>query len=516
MDMPKSTLPSKSSIVEEIDDLEALELEKPLKNPKKRPIKSNWPLIISFLLMAGGVGWGWNWWTSGRTAQNPSQAAAQQPQAVPVKLTTLQRETLQESTEVLGSLEARRSVNLKPEVDGRVKEILVEDGDRVEAGQTIVSLDSADLQAELFQAKASLENAKARLSLLEAGSRNEDIAEARANLAQVQARLEDAKRGARPEEIAQAQAQLDATQAEADLAQDRVKRYRQLEQEGAVSIDEYQGYVQQARSATASVREADRRLAQLKKGRQSDINEQEAQVEQAKQNLTRVINGPRPEEISQAKAEVAAAQANVQRAEVELQKTNIKAPIAGVIGDIPIKIGSYVSQGDELTTITENNVLEVNLQIPLQDAQRLRLGLPVEILNSQGGVLTTGKISFIAPNVSSNSQLILAKAAIPNVLGELLNLQFIRARIIWDQRPGILVPSSAISRIGGETFVFVAENPSSSAPESPQLIAKQKSVKLGQLQGNSYQILEGLQPGEKIVTAGILNLQDGVPIKSQP
>ncbi|ACK69615.1 efflux transporter, RND family, MFP subunit [Gloeothece citriformis PCC 7424] len=466
-----------------------------------------------------GGGWGWNWWTSSRGGQSPPGALAGQPQAVPVKLTTLQTETIQKSIEVLGSLEARRAVTLKPEVDGRVNEVLVSDGDRVQAGQAIVSLDSQDLEADLYIAQARLDNAKSRLGLLEAGSRIEDIAEARANLAQAQARLADAKRGARPEEIAQAEAQLDSAQAEADLAQDRAKRYDKLQQEGAVSFDEYQGYLQEARSATAAVTEAERRLAQLKKGRQSDIEAQSAQVEQARQNLIRFQNGPRVEEIAQARAEVAEAQAQVQMAQVELDKTRIKAPFDGVIGDIPVKIGDYVGEGDELTTITENNVLEVNLQVPIQYKQNLRLGLPVEIFNTQNQVITRGKISFIAPNVSSNSQLILVKATIPNVLGELLNLQFIQGRIIFDEKPGILVPTAAISRIGGETFVFVATQ----APDSgnnkenaPTLIVKQRSVELGELQGNSYQVLEGLEPGERIVTAGILNLQDGAPIIPQP
>lgn len=516
MDTPKSTNRSESSIVKDIDDIEVTYQEKSLKTTKKRPVKLNWSLVLGFLLLAGGAGWGWNWWTSSRMGEKPSEALAGQPQAMPVKLATLQTQTLQKSTEVLGSLESRRSVNLKPEVDGRVSQILVREGDRVEVGQVIVRLYSDDLQAEVNQAKARLENAKARLGLLEAGSRIEDIAEARANLEQIQARLANARGGARPEEIAQAEAQLDSARAEAQLAQDRARRYNQLQQDGAVSVDEYQGYLQQARSSTAAVREAERRLAEVQKGRQSDINEQEAQVEQARQNLRRIENGPRSEEIAQARAEVAEAAAQVQIAEVELQKTSVTAPVAGVIGDIPIKIGDYLVEGDELTTITENNLLEVNLQIPLQNAQSLRLGLPVEILNSQGQVITTGKISFIASNVSSNSQLILAKATIPNVLGELLNLQFIQARIIWDQRPGILVPSSSISRIGGTTFVFVAQAPESPTAQSPKLIAKQRPVKLGQLQGNSYQIIEGLQPGEKIVTAGILNLADGTPIMPQP
>jgi multidrug efflux pump subunit AcrA (membrane-fusion protein) len=79
-----------------------------------------------------------------------------------------------------------------------------------------------------------------------------------------------------------------------------------------------------------------------------------------------------------------------------------------------------------------------------------------------------------------------------------------------------LVPSAAISRVGGQTFVFVAQSLGSSKSGSSQLIAKQKLVKLGSIQGNSYQVLDGLKAGDKIVTAGILSLRDETPIQPLP
>ncbi len=473
--------------------------------------KRRWPLILGSLLLAGGAAFGGTWWLSRSNDNSPTTGAlANQPQAVTVKLETLKTDLVKNTTEVVGTLEARRSVALKPEVAGRVVGILVNEGDRVSPGQAIAQLDSRDLDAQLLEARANLARTQAELAELEAGSRSEDIEEARAKLQAAQARLANTRGGARPEEIAQAESQLQSARAEAELAVQRANRYRQLRQAGAISADQYQEYQIQATTAAASVEQAQRRLAELSKGRSSDINELQAAVEQEKQNLRRLENGPRREVIAQARAAVAEAIAQVRNVDVQQQKTLLKAPIAGVVGDIPIKLGDYVSEGDNLTTITQNNSLELNLSVPIEKANQLRLGLPVEILDTQGKAIVTGNISFIAPNVTPDSQLILAKAAFANFQGQLLDRQFIQARIVWDTSPGVLVPTAAISRLGAQTFVFVAE--SDSTQKGTQLIAKQRQVTLGNLQGNQYQVLSGLQPGDKIVTAGILNLSDGVPI----
>jgi RND family efflux transporter MFP subunit len=471
---------------------------------------------IALLLIGIGAGWGANWWLSSRTEQNApaAEAMAGQPQAAPVKLATVQRAPVEDSLEVVASLEANRTVTLRPEIAGRVTEILVNEGDRVRPRQAIIRLDSDDEEAELSQARGALANARAQLAELEAGSRPEEIAEARAGLEQAQARLVNAQRGSLLEEIAQAEAQVRAAEAEAELAQQRVTRYRQLRQEGAISEDQYQEYITDERSTSAALVEARRRLAQLRQSRQANIEELTAAVEQQRQILTRLENGARSEEITQARAQVAEANARVRAAEVNLDKTTVRSPLTGIVGDIPIKIGSYVSEGDDLTAITENDVLEVNLSIPIERRADLRLGLPVEILNVEGKAIARGKISFVSPNVAPDSQLILAKARLDNFSGELLNQQLIRAKVIWDESPGVLVPATAISRIGGQAFVFVAEEAESEQSNAPQLVARQRAVTLGNMQGNNYQVLEGLEAGERLITAGLLNLADGTPISS--
>jgi multidrug efflux pump subunit AcrA (membrane-fusion protein) len=512
--------------------------EKPQSTAKPRPPKGWLPWLGAGLLVLGG-----SWLFILRSSNPGANAPVGGPPPAPVKIATLETTTLEDSTNILGTLDARRTVVLKPEVDGRITRLSVQDGDRVQQGQVIATLDNADLRAERSQAQARLASAKAHLSELTAGSRREDIAEAQAKFNEAQSRLRNAQIGGQPQEIAQAQAQVIAAQAEARLANQRAQRYAQIREEGAISADQYQEYLTNKQRADAALNQAQRRLSQLSASRQSDIGELTAALEQARQNLKRLQNGARPEEIAQARADAAAAAATVNMVETRLDKTQIRAPISGVVGNIPLKLGDYLEKGDKLTTITENNALELNLSIPLEKAPQLRLGLPVEILDAQNKAIATGKISFISPNVTSDSQLLLAKASFSNAQIPLLNQQYIQARVIWDRRPGLLVPSTALNRVGGANFVFVAVPPpksdkspenaqpasqqapqqaappaakSSGQPAPPPLVAQQRSVVLGEMQGNQYQVISGLKPGEKIVTAGILQLREGAPIQVLP
>ncbi|MCC5652424.1 efflux RND transporter periplasmic adaptor subunit [Nostoc sp. XA013] len=489
-----------------------------LERSPKPPQKRRWPMILGIVLLVAGIGFGWRWWQTSN-ANNPGAGgpAAGQPMAIPVKLATVQTETVQESSEFIGSLEAPRSVIIKPQVDGRITNIFIQEGNRVQQGQAIISLESDSVQAQLLQAKAGLAQAQARLAELEAGARQEEIGQARAQLTQAQARLRDAQSGSQPQEIAQAEAQIQSAKSDVELAQSRAKRYAQLRKEGAVSQDTLEGYVKEQQSAEAALVVAQKRLDQLRQSRNSSVNELTGALEQQKQNLRQLENGSRPEEIAQARSQVSQAAAEVQAAQVQLQYTKVLAPFTGIVGDIPAKVGDFVERADQLTTLTRNDSLELNISVPIEEAKKLRLGLPVQMLNAQGLPTARGKLSFISPNASSDSQTVLVKANFGNSRSQLVNRQTVQTKVIWNERPGILIPVTAVSRLGGETFVFVAQAPAEKPkPGAPSLVAQQKPVKLGVIEGNNYQVIQGLKAGEKIVVSGILNLTNGAPITLAP
>lgn len=498
--------------------LKELPEESRLEQQPSRPSQQRpWPLLVGIVFFIGTIGLGWHWWqTSRASTSSPITGGAGKPLAVAVKLATVETQTIRESSVSIGTLEAPRFVTIGSQIEGRINRIFIKEGDRVRQGQPIISLQSDDLQAILQQKKAALEQAQANLALLQAGTRPEQIAQARATLVQAQARLRDAQKGAQPQEIAQAVAQIESAKSELDLAKSRTKRYGQLRKEGAVSQDQFEGYLKQQRSNAAALAVAQKRLEQLRQTRSSDMSALSAAVEQQRQNLRQQENGPRPAEIAQARSQVNQAAAQVRSAQAQLRYTKVLAPFTGVVGNIPVKVGEYAGKGDRLTTLTKNDFFDLNLAIPLDRAQRLRLGLPVQLLDARGGSIAQGAVSFIAPNATPESQTVLAKATFANARGQMINHQSLPAKVIWDERPGILIPVTAVSRLAGKTFVFVAEEARSSESAMPTLTARQKPVVLGAIEGNNYQVIKGLQPGEKIIISGILNLTNGVPIVAAP
>ncbi|MGH9615874.1 MAG: efflux RND transporter periplasmic adaptor subunit [Acidobacteriaceae bacterium] len=197
-------------------------------------------------------------------------------------------------------------------------------------------------------------------------------------------------------------------------------------------------------------------------------------------------------------------------AQQQLAYFHIVAPFAGVVGDVPVHVGDYVSPTTVLTTVDENTQLEAYIYIPAGRAAQLRVGLPVEILGPDGKTLDHTKIYFVSPQVDNSLQAILAKAKVHTPPGVLRNAELVRAVVTWSTAPAPTVPVLAVTQIGGQQFVYVAEN------QNGHYIAVQKSVQLGNTIGNSYQVISGLQPGDKVIVSGLQLLVSGAPVQPIP
>src|SRR4029077_3691539 len=126
--------------------------------------------------------------------------------------------------------------------------------------------------------------------------------------------------------------------------------------------------------------------------------------------------------------------------------------------DVPVHVGDRVTTSTLLTTVDKPGNLEAYVQIPVERAGDLKLGKEVQILDAQGNKIAQGKITFISPQVDSQTQTILAKATVPNDNGLLRTAQVVHARVQWGAHPGIEIPVLVTSRIGGQFFVYVAED----------------------------------------------------------
>jgi RND family efflux transporter MFP subunit len=191
----------------------------------------------------------------------------------------------------------------------------------------------------------------------------------------------------------------------------------------------------------------------------------------------------------------------------QLAYYDIRAPFNGVVGDIPVHLGDYVSSTTVLTTVDENADLEAYIYIPTERASMVRKGLPVELLDTDGKVLAKSTISFLSPQVDNGLQSILAKAEIPRTATLLRNQQLVKARVTWSTSSSPVVPVLAVSLIGGQTFVYVA------APQGGGYSAHQIPITVGETVGNTYPVLSGLKVGDKVITSGLQFLQEGAPVK---
>jgi RND family efflux transporter MFP subunit len=208
-------------------------------------------------------------------------------------------------------------------------------------------------------------------------------------------------------------------------------------------------------------------------------------------------------------ADVNAMDAQVTSSQVQLKYYSVFAPTDGIVGDVPVHVGDRVTNTTPLTTIDERAGLEVYISIPSEHAREIKMGAPVEVLDQAGNVLLRTNVDFISPQVESGTQSILAKAPADKAADVLRAMQLVRARIVWSTHPGLTIPVIAVSRISGQFFAFVAED------DSGKMVARQRPLQLGEITGNNYTVVSGLNPGEKIVVAGGQNLVDGMAIQIQ-
>jgi RND family efflux transporter MFP subunit len=199
----------------------------------------------------------------------------------------------------------------------------------------------------------------------------------------------------------------------------------------------------------------------------------------------------------------------VEQQKVELRYYKVSSPMDGIVGDIPVRVGDRVIVSTLLTTVDEPGALEAYLYIPAARGKDLRLGLPVKLLDEAGNLRTASQITFISPQVDPDTQTVLAKAAVPNPKANLRIAQQVRAQVVWGNATGPVVPVLGVTRINGQFFVFVAEK------EAKGTIARQRGVKVGEIIGNDYAVLDGLKPGEHLIVSGTQFLQDGAPVTEQ-
>ncbi len=278
-----------------------------------------------------------------------------------------------------GTVEAR-AVTVASRTGGRIKQVLVREGDTVKPNQPLILLEAGDLEAQRAIAIAQLEQARAALDKLEKGARPEEVAQAKARQAAAQAALAETQHGSRVEEIARAEAQLAQTQAVVDKAQLDVDRARRLLAAEAIPKSEADSAETALRTAIAQ-RDAQKKvLEQVRAGARVEEKQQaaaRAQEAQAAANL--VIAGPRVEDLRAAAAQVAAAQGRVDQLGIMIDELTIRAPSDARVESLDLRPGDLLGPNAPAATLLEADQLYVRLYVPETQIGHIKVGQEVPI-----------------------------------------------------------------------------------------------------------------------------------------
>jgi RND family efflux transporter MFP subunit len=203
---------------------------------------------------------------------------------------------------------------------------------------------------------------------------------------------------------------------------------------------------------------------------------------------------------------VEALEAAIREQRVQLRYYTVNAPEAGVVGDIPVRVGDHVTNQTMLTTLDHGGDLEAYVYVPSEKSSNIRLGMPVDILDDSGQPVVRTRISFISPRIDPDSQTLLIKAAVSNPARQFRNAQQVHSRVVWSEEKKPVIPVTAVSRQSGKIFAFIAE------ADGKQIVARQRLITVGDLIGNDYVVLDGIRPGDKIIVSGVQILADGMPV----
>ena len=208
------------------------------------------------------------------------------------------------------------------------------------------------------------------------------------------------------------------------------------------------------------------------------------------------------DEYDRKRFEVAAAKAELELAELNLRESVIRTPIAGVISARLIKTGNAVQIGQDVFRVTDLGALEARLHVPERDMRKLAVGQPASVhVDTWPEQRFAAEVLRINPVVDADTGTVSVILRMDNAEGKLRPGMFGRFRIEYDQNPdALLSPKAAVLIEDAAASVFVVSDGQS----------RRRQVRLGYDDDRYYEVLEGLQPGDKVVVTGQASLKDGV------
>jgi putative peptide zinc metalloprotease protein len=294
---------------------------------------------------------------------------------------------------VSGSFHVRPAARaeLRAPVAGFIQRVWADEGDRVSAGTEVVHLEIPDLASRLAQKQAEVQEAQAKLRLLKAGTRYEELSEQRARVERARTWRELARqdltrvRKAHDEEMVRLEQQTHLYGVELEHARFTLAQARKLLARRAVSSEEFSEAEKQCQvlQAQRQQAEADRRACAAKGTleAETELARREKELADAQGTLTLMEAGTRPEEVEAEQAHLARLEEEARYLDGLRQKVSLCSPVGGVIVTPRLreKVGQYVKEGDLIGVVEEPEVLEAEITLAEQDVARVQVGQAVEL-----------------------------------------------------------------------------------------------------------------------------------------
>ena len=345
--------------------------------------------------------------------------------------------------------------NVTPKISAPVSRMLVNRGDHVRIGQLIADLESKDLAAAVQEARFQYQQAQSAYATVTGATVVEDETKARADVQSAQSAFDAAKK----------------------LYDSRVA----LEKEGAL--------------AQKQVDETKLQMVQA-----------QTQLETAQQHLKSLNGVGRQEAVRAAQAQMDAAKAHEDALAVQLSYARVLSPINGVISERLVNVGEVASAGMPLVSIVDISQLRAVANVPVKDAETIKLGRPARVAGPDGDI--AGTVAVVSPSANANATTVEVWVQIPNPGERLKPGATARVSIIAETiQNTLVVPAAALlNGDSGRQKVMVVSSDS---------VAHERMVAVGVRQGDRVQILSGVQQGDQVVTSGGLGLDDRAKVTIQ-
>lgn len=499
--------------------------------------------------------------SGGRGGAGPERGPMGGPMSVPVEAVPVFNSDISKKIVATGAISARAEVEIYPKQTGQLVELLIDKGDRVNAGQVLAKVESNVFEIQVKQAQADLAGAKAtydKSASLAFVSSETSFKQAKGSFDRLQSALKQTELDLQLQEK-QTEAQKKKASAELQIAQARLDgaisgtRTQEIEQakvrtENAKrNLDRLSALLEKKLVSREQVEAAQlqydiysAQLSLLEEGtRPEEMEVLQAQLEAAKTSLESAKNNEALVEIKKASLEAAKAQsdgaqaafqeasvakdastwekdlakaeASVQRAEATLKMAQqhlsdctIKAPMSGIISQRLLDKGDVASLNRPFVTIVDMDVVKITAKIPARDIVEINVGDKATVKpDAYPGETFTGIVANISPVIDRASQTCDIEIEASNPDYKLKPGMFTRVELTTLEHKDVpVIPADAIFKEGEDTFVYIVSDGK----------ALKKEVVTGISDGIRTEILLGVKPDQQLIVAGHSNLRDGMPV----